>query len=269
MNAPSQPPLRILMLHGYTQSGALFHAKSRALEKHIKKAFPDAQLSYPTGPMKLDPKDVPGFESSGDSEDIEAYGWWRRSNTADPPEYVGFENGMQTIADVLTKEGPFDGVVGFSQGASAAVMVSSLLEGEGRKRAFDEARKRYPEHAIPYPAAFGTLQHPRMKFCLEYCGFRAPGERYTGIYEPPVQGPVCHILGSLDTVVEEDRSRALIEACGGAEKTKVVWHPGGHFLPGSRQYLDVVVDFVRQSIEAKPREIGKKDENVEDMDVPF
>ncbi|KAL9114919.1 MAG: hypothetical protein Q9227_001162 [Pyrenula ochraceoflavens] len=261
-------PLKILMLHGYTQSGSLFYAKSRSLEKRLQKAFPNVQLIYPTGPMKLDPKDVPGFESSESSEDIEAYGWWRRSNTAEPPEYMGMDDGMRTIANALAEEGPFDGVIGFSQGASAAVMVSSLLEGRSRKEAFEEARKRYPEHAIPYPAAFETLQHPSLKFCIEYCGFRAPGERYVGYYEPPVKGPILHVLGSLDSVVEESRSRALIEACGGEEKTKVVWHPGGHFLPGARQYLDIAVDFIRQSTEPNPASEAKE-QSVEEMDVPF
>ncbi|KAG4415009.1 hypothetical protein IFR04_011830, partial [Cadophora malorum] len=32
--------LKILMLHGYTQSGPLFHAKTRALEKLLTKSFP-------------------------------------------------------------------------------------------------------------------------------------------------------------------------------------------------------------------------------------
>ena len=32
---------------GYTQSGPLFHAKTRALEKSVIKAFPSSTLYYP------------------------------------------------------------------------------------------------------------------------------------------------------------------------------------------------------------------------------
>ena len=73
--------LKVLMLHGYTQSGPLFNAKTKALEKILRKAFPGIALSYPTGPMKLRAKDVPGFDTTqveDESNEVEAYGWWRR-----------------------------------------------------------------------------------------------------------------------------------------------------------------------------------------------
>ena len=70
--------LRILMLHGYTQSGPLFHAKTKALEKSLAKAFPAApapghlathpggiSLHYPTAPIKLSYADIPGVNVDG------------------------------------------------------------------------------------------------------------------------------------------------------------------------------------------------------------
>lgn len=271
MSDESSQPLKVLMLHGYTNSGAVFHAKTRALEKQLRKAFPGVYLSYPTAPIRLDPKDVPGYDPANpDSSDIEGYGWWRRSDTADPPEYMGLDRGLETIANVLRSEGPFDGVIGFSQGACAAAFVASLLEGESRKRKFKEARKKEPDFAISFPTAFEGLQG-KLKFCIAYCGFLAPGPRFQGFYEEGIETPVLHVLGSLDSVVEEKRSRALIDACGGDTRTKVLWHPGGHFVPSGRQYLDSVVEFVKECLgkrgvmNSKPKE----EENVEDMEVPF
>ncbi|KIW31341.1 uncharacterized protein PV07_02998 [Cladophialophora immunda] len=262
--------IKVLMLHGYTQNGNLFHAKTRAMEKHLQKVFPGISLSYPTGPLQLKPSDVPGFDlsSTEDPDSIEAYGWWRRSDISDPPEYVGLEKGLETIAKVLESEGPFDGVIGFSQGACLAAMVASLLEGDSRKQAFEKARARSPL-AIPYPASFERLSHPPLKFCAAYCGFRAPGERYRGFYEDPhIQTPVCHVIGSLDSVVEESRTQALVDATGGAEKTQVVTHPGGHFVPSGKQYLDMIAGFIKQNISSRG-EAGGTEEKVEDMDVPF
>ncbi|KAF3390646.1 Dihydrofolate reductase [Penicillium rolfsii] len=281
-SASVRQPLKILMLHGYTQSGPLFHAKSRALVKHIQKSFPLHEVSaiYPTGPLRLKPSDIPGYEPSeggeAEEDEIEAYGWFRRSNTADPPLYQGLEDGLAAVAKVLSEEGPFDGVIGFSQGAAMVGMVAGLLE-TGRKEAFAKFEKDGSEGAtgIPYPSSFAAdgFQHPQFKFAIAYSGFRSPGARYRGFYEsPPVQTPILHVLGSLDAVVEESRSRALIDACAGEPEKDglVVWHPGGHFLPSQRPYLDAAVRFIREQLEKSNG--GKKaddEEDVNDMDVPF
>ncbi|KAL1851890.1 hypothetical protein Plec18170_006193 [Paecilomyces lecythidis] len=293
---PPKQPLKILMLHGYTQSGTLFYNKTRALAKHLQKSFPlhDITFSYPTGPLRLNPADIPGYEktadaSSDDHAEIEAYGWWRRSNTSDPPEYLGLENGLDSVAKVLRTEGPFDGVIGFSQGAALAAMVASLLEQPSRKEAFryfsdaktaSEGFDLPPSAAttgvkgIEFPESFESevVSHPPLKFALCYSGFRAPGPRYRGFYEhPAIQTPVLHVLGSLDSVVEESRSRALIEACAGEpeKEGKVVWHPGGHFLPSQRTYLDAAVLFIRKCLEGQTDKGKEAEESVEDMDVPF
>lgn len=262
--------LKILMLHGYTQSGPLFNAKTKALEKVLRKAFPGILLSYPTGPMKLKASDVPGFDASKSEEDgdeVVAYGWWRRSNTSDPPEYVGIEEGLAVVAETMRAEGPFDGVMGFSQGGALAAMISALLEGESRKEVFKAAQKN-SKLAMPYPTSFANLDHPPLKFCISYSGFCAPGERYMAFYKPSIQTPMCHFVGSLDTVVEEARTSLLVDAAGGPEKTTVVVHPGGHFVPNNRQYLDSVVAFIKAKT-TESADQGKKEESVEDMDVPF
>ncbi|KAJ5288836.1 Serine hydrolase FSH [Penicillium angulare] len=272
-------PLKLLMLHGYTQSGSLFHAKSRALIKHLQKAFPthDVTASYPTGPIRLKPSDIPGYEPSdtADSEDsIEAYGWWRRSNTANPPLYTGIEEGLASVAKVLKEEGPFDGVIGFSQGAALAGMVAALLE-PGRKEAFAHfVTQKGQDIGLPFPAQFGMpdFSHPQLKFAICYSGFRAPGERYRAFYEnPSIQTPLLHVLGTLDAVVDDSRSRALIDACVGnpEQDGSVVWHPGGHFLPSQRPYLDAAVQFIRKQLENTNGVAKEQEEDVNNMDVPF
>jgi fermentation-respiration switch protein FrsA (DUF1100 family) len=259
------------MLHGYTQSGQLFRAKTRALEKHVQKVFPGSTLCYPTGPLRLKSSDVPGFDASNNShdEDVEAYGWWRRSNTAEPPEYLGMETGFSEVAKTLTTEGPFDGIAGFSQGAALAAMVSSLLEGPRRKEVFHTSHSQ-SSLSIPFPSSFFDLQHPPMRFCILYSGFVAPGERYRAFYDPCISTPSCHFIGSLDSVVEESRCRALVDTFGGEAKVQLVFHPGGHFLPSSKQFLGVLVNFIGSLTRPDPQRSGREDEgSVQDMEVPF
>lgn len=238
----------------------------------------------------------------------EAYGWWKRKDvsitrdgqaqrhgkpTKEEAEviYTGLEASLSLIADVIKTAGPFDGVIGFSQGAALAAMLASLLEGPARKRAFDTTAGG----GMGYPACFltktttaargddgegegerggggGCMIQPPLKFAVCYSGFRAPpGRRYGAFYEPRIQTPILHVLGQVDVVVEEARARELVGVCEGGGR--VVVHPGGHFVPSQRPWLDAVVGFVRERMEEggreKGEEKGEEEERVEDMEVPF
>ena len=124
--------------------------------------------------------------------------------------------------------------------------------------------------AVAFPEPFEGLKHPPLRFAVSYSGFVAPGERYGAFYEPKITTPVCHFVGSLDTVVSEERTDALVDATGGSgqEKATVVVHPGGHFVPAGRQYLDAVVGFIQAKMEGHGQH-REKEERAEDMDVPF
>jgi dihydrofolate reductase len=178
------------------------------------------------------------------------------------------EKGLAVVAEELVSHGPFDGVIGFSQGACLAAMVASLLEGPSRRDAFAQAQRR-SSLAIPYPSSFEALDHPPLKFCLSYCGFVMPGERYRGFYEHNIQTPVCNFIGSLDTLVEEARTQALVDACGGPRRTQVVTHPGGHFVPSGKPYLDAAASFIKSSMTPGSDQNGVAEVKAEDMDVPF
>ena len=279
--------LRILMLHGFTQSGELFEIKTKALKKALQKAFPPAprpghlhaypggvELRYPTGPIKLDVQDIPGVVVDDRGEQIEAYAWWRRKDDGGGLLYNGMDTGFATIARCIEEDGPFDGVLGFSQGGAAAGMVASLLE-DGRKDAFDSAQAR---GGIQYPRSFDAVQLP-MKFAVSYSGFAAaPSSRYQAFYEPRIQTPMLHILGSVDTVVSEERSLRLVEAClddrvEGQGVPRLVYHPGGHFLPSSQKHgLSALVAFIREAVgESQVNTVARQlpEEKAEDMDMPF
>lgn len=277
-SALSSQPLKILMLHGFTQSGPLFHAKTRALEKNLQKAFPSIKLHYPTAPIRIPKADVPTFdgskpsEANGADEEPDAYGWWRRKGDTEPFTYEGIEIGLARIADVLKSEGPFDGVIGFSQGGAAAGMVASLLE-PGRREAFRAAETKggmkYPESFVEDTGFVEDVAHPPLKFAVSYSGFGASANPlYQAFYEPKIRTPMLHFLGSVDTVVEEKRSLRLVDACvDGRKEGRVVYHPGGHFLPSSqRQYVAALIGFIKETIDGNTTAI---DEKVEDMDVPF
>ncbi|CAG8974789.1 hypothetical protein HYALB_00000401 [Hymenoscyphus albidus] len=280
--------LRILMLHGFTQSGPLFRSKTRALEKLLIKAFPPTPKSlypggvaliYPTGPIQLQPADIPGFsitDASGEGRD--AWGWWTKSpfSAASHPtgkekdvEYTGLAEGMAVIRDTIKENGGVDGVIGFSQGGCASLFVASLLE-PGRAESFKQKNKLGDE-ALAFLEGWEELQKFQqekvggLKFAVSYSGFFAPSERYKPFYDPEIQTPSLHFIGSLDSVVEESRPLGLIDRCN--EKTRqVLYHPGGHFVPVGKEMASVLVGFIRDRTTVAEE---KKEKSVEDMDFPF
>ncbi|KAH6665463.1 dihydrofolate reductase-like protein [Halenospora varia] len=216
-------------------------------------------LIYPTAPIRLRPADIPGYQSTnegGDAageEETDNWGWWVKDN--DSAVYKGLQEGLEMIRKAIEDAGGVDGVIGFSQGGCAASFVASLLE-PNRSSSFSSL--------VPFPKGWESLQAP-LKFAVSYSGFFAPGEMYKPFYEPKISTPMLHVIGSLDSVVEESRSVGLAERCEDG-KERVVMHPGGHFVPVGKEMAGVLVGFVRECCK---EDVKEEEESAEDMDVPF
>lgn len=243
--------LKILMLHGYTQSGPLFRSKTRALEKLLVKALNPIALHptliYPTAPNRLSPRDIPGYLASSDAnpeededKEYDSWAWFRKDEASGA--YRFFDEGMERLAETIREEDGVDGVVGFSQGGAVAGFVAAALE-PGRN--VPEGEKG--EWARKLREANGGKG---LKFAVSYSGFYAPVEMLSWCYEPKIQTPLLNVLGSLDTVVEEGRSRGLVDRC---EDGPVVIHPGGHYVPVSKEWVMALAGFVKQHAEEKPQ----------------
>ena len=252
--------VKILALHGYTQSGPKFRRKIHKLQSHLENIFPGVQFYFPTGVIRLRPSekalgvgarqsepvtsdDSLHINNEADPDDIEAYAWHALHDTQDPPR--GFVDSLDSLADTLKTKGPFDGVLGFSQGTILAVMVASLLEGEIRREAFMRARAESHEH-FPYPLSFENLKHPPLKFGITYGALMGRGKKYAAFYQNPlIQTPFLHFCGCWDPVVELEMARAVEDAKIGGDRCIRITHPGAHIVPIGVKYLQAVSDFIK------------------------
>ncbi|MCJ1344823.1 hypothetical protein MMC31_003026 [Peltigera leucophlebia] len=255
------PPMKILMLHGYAQSGPTFYAKTRAFQKSLLRAFLPTQsvsFSYPTGPHRLIPAEHPSFgHEKPEGEGADTYGWWNRTSDV-PIIYTGIPAGLERVAETIRAEGPFDGVIGFSQGGALAAMVASALEGNPARLLPSEYRLSDEVDGICRAVCPNGLVQPPLKFAIIYSGFLAIDSTCTIFFEPKIKTPSLHFLGQLDSVVDESRSRRLIEACISPE---VVVHVGGHFVPSQRVNMNALAAFIRICMEKdfeNDGESGKK-----------
>ncbi|GFN10681.1 ovarian cancer-associated protein 2 [Aspergillus tubingensis] len=232
---------------GYTETGESFRADIRGLEKALMEAFPAApapgyhpdypdgvELVYPDGTWRLKPTDweryIPGTDPG--------FGWFYKVN--DDDEFPGLLDGLQKLGDIMRSQGPFAGVIGFSQGGFLTGLITSLLE-PGRKSVFEKTEVE--SGGIPFPKSFDGVDP--IKFSISCCGFAGLNLRYKAFYSPKISGPMLHMNGQFDDVVYYKRSRTLIDATTGAEEEKVLIHPGGHSVPTSKLYTDAMIMFIK------------------------
>ncbi|KAK6952484.1 hypothetical protein Daesc_007023 [Daldinia eschscholtzii] len=254
--------MKILMLHGYTQSGPLFSSKTKALAKLLAKAVSPAPFNlhptflFPTAPHRLRPSDIPGYvppegvtAEDADDDVSDSWAWFRKDEATGA--YRGFEQGMHAIATAIADAGgDVDGVCGFSQGGAVAALVASALEHPHRdlppSRPSEAAAAAEPEAAADWswvPALRKANNNKPLRFCVIYSGFYAPLDSLRWLYDPPIATPTLHFLGSLDTVVEESRSKGLVERC---KDPTVIVHPGGHYVPVAKDWAMALVGWLRQ-----------------------
>ena len=267
--------MKILVLHGYTQSGPGFQRKIQKLQRHLESTFTGTEFYFLTGPIRLRPSDkvtVPSrwqhnadtiaevqksLPNIPDPDDIDAYAWFVLHDFRDPP--MGFEKSLAALAEVLRTKGPFDGILGFSQGGLLAVMIASLLEGSVRRDAFARAEEQ-PAEALPFLEPFKKLDHPPLKFGIVYGAMMAMGNKYAAFYEKPrIQTPFIRFSGLWDPMVSAEMVRAVENTDMGGIRSVTIVHPGAHIVPLDGRYLDNVVDFIKSlgcnSLSQEPRTI--------------
>ncbi|RLV91702.1 Family of serine hydrolases 3 [Spathaspora sp. JA1] len=243
---------KIIFLHGYTQSSTLFYAKTSGLRKKLAKL--GYKSVYINGPYILTPSQLPTTDSlskfgSSSADDVIYRAWWLKHdqtndginldesitairNYIDKGELVNDEGEVSVDVDEL----PIVGIIGFSQGAALAGLL-----------------------AYKFNELFGVSS---VKFVVLYSGFKlntekkSGNEKYDSYYpkESAVQDiKYLHVYGELDTVVEESRVLRLYELT--KNSSELLKHPGGHFVPNSKIYIDQVtnwIESVEQEKEEKP-----------------
>ncbi|XP_028413443.1 esterase OVCA2-like [Dendronephthya gigantea] len=205
-----QDVLRILCIHGYRQSGKIFRDKTGSFRKGLKKL--PLEFVYITAPNK-----IPNVE------DEEQYGWWfsTQENTYDPltkSSYCkGYETTINFMQDVFQKQGPFDGIFSFSQGASLTSLLCAMNEEKGSIINF--------------------------KFAIMVAGFTSKSTQHDVFYENLIKCPTLHVYGETDQVIPKENSVKLVEYF---DNPVTHCHPGGHFVPASSQHKQVYIDFIQR-----------------------
>ncbi|ABN67163.2 dihydrofolate reductase [Scheffersomyces stipitis CBS 6054] len=260
---------KILFLHGYTQTSSIFYAKTSALRKKLTKL--NYKCVYLNGPLKLTPADLPSsdelskFSTVVSSEEETNYrAWWVKPHKGN--DGISLEEAFDSIRNYIKKgeiipdedmkeqpeeteeeaKLPVVGIVGFSQGAALGGIIAHKF-----KELFDA---------------------PSPKFFILYSGFKldtskkSGNSRYQSHYpdsEESISFKFLHVYGELDTVVDETRALSLYEVT--KTKSDLLKHPGGHFVPNSKLFVEQVTNWIQ--IAEKEEEQGKEPEVKDEDDI--
>ncbi|KAJ2779668.1 Ovarian cancer-associated protein 2 [Coemansia javaensis] len=201
---------KILCLHGFGESAELFRIRSRNL---VALVGDKAELVYPDAPIDVGALHMTASELAGGAKltgFVNLSWWWlRRGRTY---EARGLGESLAFIGRLLNEQGPFDGIVGFSQGAALAVLVAALLEGRAG------------------PLTMGEVSHPPIKFLMLAGAFQLEMPIYDYVYAEQFSIPSLHFRGVYDTVVSSERSLKLQNCFVDPAVFEFV---GGHFIPQS------------------------------------
>lgn len=123
-------------------------------------------------------KDNFGDEVPETGENV--YGWWfstsnRIFHIIKSDTLVGFEESLDSIARVFKDDGPFDGILGFSQGASFASILCSMQQ----------------ENLLPF----------KFDFAIFISGFKSLCSPHNKYYSAILDIPSLHIYGTNDKII--------------------------------------------------------------------
>jgi len=185
-----------------------------ALEPHVSFSFLDAPHEMERHPMVAP-------ELLDDATTARA--WWRPTQRADRLwEFDGVDESLACVhraqaAEVERCGAPYDGVLGFSQGAGLASLLVALQETPSPSRAI--------EHPVRFACFFGGFQFsPAVPdLSADFCG-------------APFHLPSLHVYGARDEVIKPRQGRKL-EALFSREGRLGVEHAGGHVVASGGEEL--------------------------------
>ncbi|TVY75861.1 Dihydrofolate reductase [Lachnellula suecica] len=227
---------------GNAQSGPYFEIKTRFIQDLLQKALPTdkfpggVEMFYPTAPhlvwpstpLSDDESDDFSFEEKGSQQQTWTWGF---TGDHQRDRIERWEDSIWYLLDVIKESGPFDGIVAFSLGAAVALTLLSLTEG----KASEEVMGALGLDLTDLP--------PRFKFAICCSGFVFKHPFYDSLYAPKIKTPTLHFVSAWDPVILENLTLRAAARCS---MSRLVYHPGSHFVPRGRFAQKAMLEFVME-----------------------
>lgn len=213
--------VRVLCLHGFRTSGSIMQTQVRKWENSVLERMDLCFLDAP-------------FPAQGKS-DVEGhfpppyYEWFQFNPQF--TEYQNMDECLSFIEDYMIKNGPFHGLLGFSQGA----ILSAALVGLQSK-------------------GLALTKVPPLQFVIIVAGakFKALSHFFQSAYSSDIECPSVHFLGDNDFLKPhgEELLKSFVDPV-------VIRHPKGHTVPRlDKEGVTAINSFLDRVEESMPTKAG-------------
>lgn len=250
-----QSKLKILVLHSNRQTAHMFKIKT---EKYLERQLNSAAIfTYCDAPKFYSPEgEVEDIIKKNEYTHVPNVGftraWWNASDDPKTMVYRGMEQSLEYI-DSLFISGEYDGIIGFSQGATATGIICSIVNAQrnGQTTPVDLSNiSKSLKFAVMISGFYCRDTRPEfMNLILEEIPI-ANSPEFVKIKENSISIPSFHSWGSDDTLVSPWRSEKLSRAF--SNKTISI-HPSGHFQKAIRHWpVAEIRDWLQQFATSDP-----------------
>ena len=228
--------LKILCLHGFRQTAKSFRGRTAAVRKRMKKV---AEFVYIDAPFEV--RDFNEFQPAENADSSFKRSWLLAQENAGnfeasldkllvsnqseaggsaSDDSTGWDVTFQYLKHKLEELGPFDGILGFSQGAAILGLLCSALGEEEL--------------------------NSQIKFVVLASGFKSKSHPAVfDLSKPFVNIPSLHIIGGSDKQVAVESSEELADVFDPGTRS-VLRHDQGHIIPCSKSYAEDYIRFLEQ-----------------------
>lgn len=243
---------KVLFLHGYCQSAWQFYTKTSAIRKKLLKM--NFKPVYLNGPIRLSPADLPSEDllakfntvTTGD-EEVNYRAWWHKrsytDDSVDASETVNCFRNYIEKGEIIPENGsepqvepenerqlPIVGLLGFSQGGAAAGLLAHKFN-----ELFNVQTLKFVISIAGFMIHVSDTVNPQYKDYYVKDG--GANEQYR----------ILHLVGELDTVLDEKKLMSLYEHT--KAQSDLLKHPGGHFVPNNKPIVDSIMNWVEKAYE--------------------
>lgn len=212
--------LRVLCFHGYYNNIEVMKYQFEYYE-HIFKEY--IEFEY-----------INGFYENYDIFDLQLYSmfkgksfysWAINDDISGKPK--GFRPSLEYVIDYMNRNGPYDGILGFSQGT---FLVRTLLK-------LDEFKTELPK--LDYPPNFGIIVSGPLRLSVSYTIFNDyPQDKYK--YLTAFKQPVLYMYGEKDIYIKKIEFGIIREG-----EYDIIKHNSGHNVPKLiNEQMDQFIDFM-------------------------
>ena len=216
--------LKVLCLHGFTQNAKVFSSRTSNFRRKALKipgagklecVFAESALrvasSLVANPSTVDADDQRSWYSLNEDPSL-------GTRPVGSVSYAEWQAPLDEVRALIAKEGPFAGILAFSQGGVPAALLAAELS---------RASLRF--------AIFVGCFAPKDPVVLASLAGALDGE-FVALKPIPASVPTLHVSGDADPFVSRARCNELMDLC---ENAKLLTHGGGHIMVPKELFPDV------------------------------